>query len=566
MKARPARSASARLALLILAWTVLNLLFNVRYPERTSPALAFLPSLDATVLLAGIALSAWRGYRLPRGMVIALAVAVVAGRAFRVSDGVVWRYFNRPIDLGLDLPTSGEIVRLMRSTIGTPALVAAVSILIALAIGFGFLAAWSMRAAEQVFASSRHRLLFAGAAVLALLLCPLVPPDHRGKASHENRATHARHASQDGRLRLGLYAPSLVPRLIHEARRLFELDAYRQAEAVRVRATAARLQALPHDLGKLRGSHVLLFFIESYGATVLDHPEMAPRIGPLYQAIDAQLGGQGFHIASSLLDSPTNGGRSQLAHQAIFTGIRADNRINDALVQEIKPKTMARFFGEAGYRSVLVMPGNTHRGLYRWVYDFDQLYCSWDLGYRGPAFGFAPMPDQYVVDVIHRRELGAASRPMLVSYALLSSHAPWDPQAPLIEDWSRLGDGRMFWRVPAVRFPINWSNLHEGARAYMHSIAYSLQVVSSYLSGFDLGQALVIIVGDHQPVSDITRGSTSNAVPVHIISRQADLVEVFRRRGYSSSMRPATSPQVLPPGMETFLPNLLVDFSSRPAR
>ena len=199
------------------------------------------------------------------------------------------------------------------------------------------------------------------------------------------------------------------------------------------------------------------------------------------------------------------------------------------------------------------------------MYDFDQVYSSWDLGYRGPPFGFASMPDQYVLDFTHRRELAGASRPLLVTYALLSSHAPWDPQAPFVADWSRLGDGSMFWQAPPVRFPINWSNLHQGAEAYLHSIAYSLQVIASYLAGFDLGDALVIILGDHQPVADVTRGSDSRAVPIHLVSRRTDLIQIFRDRGYSSRMRPAIPAS--PPGMETFLPDLLTGLSaSSPAR
>jgi hypothetical protein len=286
---------------------------------------------------------------------------------------------------------------------------------------------------------------------------------------------------------------------------------------------------------------------------------MAGGIDRVYQDIDAQLARQGFHVASGLLDSPTYGGRSQLAHQAIATGIRAENRISDAVVQELRPKTMAGFFHDAGYRTVLVMPGTTHRNLFRWVYDFDRLYASWDFDYRGPVYGFSSMPDQFVIDAIARRELGAASRPLLITYALLSSHAPWNAQPPLLADWSQLGDGSVFAHVPPVRFPINWSNLDRGAEAYVHSIAYSLQVIADYLTRFDLGQSLIIVMGDHQPVADITRGSASHSVPVHIISRQAALVGAFRARGYQPGMRP--SPDSAPPGMEAFLPDLLVDLS-----
>jgi hypothetical protein len=521
---------------LFLAWTFLNLLLNVRYPALEPPGLYFLPSIDATVLLAGIALLVWRGYTVPRVAAVVVATAVVVGRALRVADGIVWRYFNRPFDLGLDLPTAGEIPRLLRSTVGLPVLVVGLILMAALAVGFALLTIWSLRAAERSFASPKLRAIFAATAVLTLLISPMVPPGERD-------------------VRIGLFGTSVVPRLYREIRGVQRLEERHRAEAARIQAAAARNAALPADLSKLGRNHLLLFFIESYGATVLEHPDHAARIEPVYRSLDAQLAAKGFQVASGLLDSPTYAGRSQLAHQAIATGVRASDRISDTLVQQIRPKTLARIFDQAGYRTLLVMPANIHRNLYRWMYDFQKVYASWDLDYHGPAFGFATMPDQYVVDFIHRREVAVARSPLFVMYALVSSHAPWDVQPPLIQDWSQLGDGRVFAQRPPVRFPINWSNLHQASAAYLHSIAYDLQVLVDYLTRFDLGDALVILLGDHQPVADVTRNSPSQAVPIHIISRQAALIDPFRARGYSASMRPPAMPS--PPGMETFLADLL---------
>src|SRR4029453_18391333 len=106
-------------------------------------------------------------------------------------------------------------------------------------------------------------------------------------------------------LRVGLFGTSVVPRLYREIRGLTGLHGRRRAEADRIRAAAARVAAQPADLSKLGRNHLLLFFIESYGATVLEQPDQAARIDPVYSAIDAQLAAKGFQIASGLLDSPT---------------------------------------------------------------------------------------------------------------------------------------------------------------------------------------------------------------------------------------------------------------------
>ena len=66
---------------LFIAWTVLNLLLNVRYPALEPPGAYFLPSIDATVLLAGIAVLVWRGYKVPRVAAVALGVVMVVARA-----------------------------------------------------------------------------------------------------------------------------------------------------------------------------------------------------------------------------------------------------------------------------------------------------------------------------------------------------------------------------------------------------------------------------------------------------------------------------------------------------
>jgi hypothetical protein len=69
----------------------------------------------------------------------------------------------------------------------------------------------------------------------------------------------------------------------------------------------------------------------------------------------------------------------------------------------------------------------------------------------------------------------------------------------------------------------------------------------------------VIILGDHQPLAELTRWSPSAAVPVHVISRRRELVEPFLARGYRPGLRPSLSGARA--GMETFLSSFLRDFS-----
>jgi hypothetical protein len=80
------------------------------------------------------------------------------------------------------------------------------------------------------------------------------------------------------------------------------------------------------------------------------------------------------------------------------------------------------------------------------------------------------------------------------------------------------------------------------------------------LDRFVAGDALVIVIGDHQPVAEVTRFSGSSAVPIHVWSRNPALIAPFRARGYTPGLRP--SREASPRGMETLLPDLLSDFST----
>jgi hypothetical protein len=208
---------------------------------------------------------------------------------------------------------------------------------------------------------------------------------------------------------------------------------------------------------------------------------------------------------------------------------------------------------------VLVQPGSTHPELVRWSYDFDRVYSAWDLGYRGPAFRWAPMPDQFVLDFTRRHEVEAAAQPLLVEYALVSSHAPWSEQPALLSNWESVGDGHVYHTLPTARFPVTWFNLSAGTTAYAHAVAYDLHVLADYITKFVPGESLVLILGDHQPVAEITRFSPSFAVPVHAISRNRSLIDAFLARGYDRGMYPHRTEK--PPGLETVLPALLADFS-----
>jgi hypothetical protein len=548
------------------AWTLLDVLFNLRFPGPEPALWYLLPSLDATALVGMVAMCAGRGRRAPRALIVAAAVLVVAVRLFRIGDGVNRRYFNRPLTLGLDLPLAMDLIRLLGDTVSHPLLLVALPVALGVLVGIGALAAWALRAAERALSVRDVRAVFAGLvataalASLATLQRGAPAPAEAGPAAGGSVAgTYVAGAAEDQR-RSGAFGASALPRLLREADFAAHLSRYRDAQAVRIEAAGRALAATPHDLAKLKGAPIFVFIIESYGAVTLDQPDHAGRLGPVWDAAAAALEAHGFTVASSLLDSPTYAGRSWLAHTTLTTGVRTTELVTDSLIQRRRPATLARFFHDAGYRTVLVQPANHFPNLVRWLYDFDTVYSGWDFDYRGPTYRWANMPDQYVIDFVHRREVTAARAPLLAVYTLITSHAPWSDQPPVVSDWASIGDGAVYRALPVTHFPVTWINLGDAAEAYDRSVAYDIEVITAYANRVLANDALVIVLGDHQPVAEVTRFSNSMAVPIHVLSRNAALVAPFRARGYTPGLRPARTSHP-PAGMETFLPDLLADLS-----
>ena len=174
-------------------------------------------------------------------------------------------------------------------------------------------------------------------------------------------------------------------------------------------------------------------FVESYGRVAVQDSSLSSRIDATLDRGAAQLRAAGFSSRSAFLTSPTFGGLSWLAHSTLQSGVLVDGqRRYDQLVQDDR-LTLTRAFKRAGWRAVGAMPGNRRA----WpegstFYHYDAVYDRRNFGYRGPGFGVAPMPDQYTLLALQRRELAKRQRaPLFAEVDLISSHAPVDANPPV---------------------------------------------------------------------------------------------------------------------------------------
>ena len=521
----------------VSAWTCLNAVANVRYPGEES-RLWFLPCIDTLIVFGAFALLARRGRTLPRPALAALTAFFVLVRFFRFADGISARVFERKFDLYVNLTLLPELPRLLRTTLSAWQLGL---------LGFGVLAGMTLVgvvcygalrvAAHSLQAPDTQRFFLAAA--LAFVCFSLIPRGLR------ERFVRPPPGSASGRL-------------VAELRSVIHASGTYERERHAVASARSELSRIPSGLARLEHADVLVFILESYGETVLEDAAYVPTVRREFAAFERELGAAGYAIASNVLESPTFGGCSWFAHAALDTGVRVENQLAFEALATDHPFTLADAFHAAGYRTVVAEPA-TERPAPNYLH-FDREYYAAAFDYRGPRLGWGHLPDQFVLDFIHRRELVDRQVPRFIQYALVTSHAPWLAEATVLDDWSRIGDGSVFAALPIKRHTTDWSSLDQASEAYLDAIVYDLRVLRRYLASELHNDTLVIIVGDHQPPGGVTRSSTGHGVPVHVLSRKSELVAPFLARGYASGMRPAGNSSR--PGMERFLFEFVRDFSA----
>ena len=313
----------------------------------------------------------------------------------------------------------------------------------------------------------------------------------------------------------------------------------------------------------LRGKDVLVVFVESYGRVALEGSPLSPRIDSVLERGDARLRAAGFSSRSAFLTSPTFGGLSWLAHSTLQSGVTVNGEWRyDQVVKEGRV-TLTRAFKRAGWRAVGAMPGNRRA----WpegstLYRYDRVYDRRNFGYRGPSFGLPPMPDQYTLLALRRRELAKRDRPPLFAEVdLISSHAPWTRIPPLIS-WDDVGDGSIFDHLPAEESAGLFGDAEEARAAYAHSIEYSLSTIFSFVQRYGDDDLVLVVLGDHQPATVITGEDASHDVPISVIAHDPRVIDQIAHWRWQDGMSPSRRAPVWP--MAAFRDRFLTSFGSSP--
>ncbi len=527
---RDARQPPTFFAILIAILLLHGLLLVPTYPDNIVPgAFLYLPAELPLLLLA---------FALPLGRVgailrVALVLALSLFTAIKIANFIAFLVFARPFNPVVDpslVPIALETLGLANVWLGIAAGVAMVLLVAGIVAGL----IWVSRRLSTP--GSRPAVIGVAVVLLAGVIGFRFAPPLKDYAVWQAAAFTR---DQAANVRGSLAAAA-------QFRRDVAADPFRDIPGERL-------------LTRLRGHDVLLIFVEAYGRHALED-SASPPVAQL-AASEAALRAAGYGMRSAWLVSPTFGGASWLAHGTFVTGLWIDDhqRYNTLFVSDYK--TLISDFGRAGWHTVAVMPLFTRPWPEGGFFGYDRIYTSTNLGYAGPPFGYITMPDQYVLSAFDAREMQAPGRkPVMVEMALNSSHLPWTPR-PHFLPWENVGDGAVFADArEGSEFDVDWLDKDKMRGHYHKAIAYTLQTVFSYLTDKITQPALVIVVGDHQPISPIAGSSASHDVPIHILSRDPSLLDSFA--GWTDGLMPSAQSPVWK--MDAMRGHILNAFSADP--
>ncbi len=312
----------------------------------------------------------------------------------------------------------------------------------------------------------------------------------------------------------------------------------------------------------LRGKDVIVDFIESYGQVAVQDSSFSPQIDSILNTGTQQLSAAGYSAKSAFLTSPTFGGISWLAHATLQSGLRIDNQqsYNDLVTTD--RFTLSDAFRRAGWRTVADVPSNEKS----WpegktFYNYDQIYDGHDVGYKGPNFSYAAVPDQYTYSALERLELAKPNHtPVMAEIDTVSSHTPWAP-LPRMVDPSQLGDGSVFNGMPAQgQSPtVVWRDANKVRAAYAQSIQYSLNALISFVQTSADKNLVLIVLGDHQPATIVSGQNANHNVPITIIARDPAVLNRISGWNWQDGLLPNPQAPVWP--MDAFRNHFLTAYS-----
>ena len=285
--------------------------------------------------------------------------------------------------------------------------------------------------------------------------------------------------------------------------------------------------------------NIYLFFIESYGRILYEDTTIHHSYMVNLKLNEAELRDNGWKSVSAFSESPVKGGRSWLSFTSFVTGTNIDKHaLYDYLIDNaaFNLPTLYKSLKSFGYKSYwLSALQNNGRDIpydrYSQFYGIDHWIKFDDLNYKGKLYGVLPAPaDQYSLNFAYDFISRQPNEPFILFFISLNSHHPFDSPHRAADDWrllSQTNDAKGLKTGDRTKNTVDQN--------YLRSINYQLDYLTKFIIRNGSEKDLFILIGDHQPPVLANR-SHSYDTPVHIISKDADLIENFGKYNFNEGL------------------------------
>jgi phosphoglycerol transferase MdoB-like AlkP superfamily enzyme len=539
-RARATITAALTVLAFLIVWAAL---VAPNQPQDVTLTAFFRIPLEGLVLIALAAVLPTIPRRILAGLAgLALALLVI----LKILDVAFFSLFARPFNIIGDAGEAGIGIETMRGALGRSeanliiygGAVLAITLVVAITL--------SMFRLTRVAASNRRRSLgVAGALASLWLLCSVCGAQLLSHTPVATASTTGFLVSEVHTVQADIRDESVFAKQVKD-------DPFHNASGSRL-------------LTGLRGKDVLLVFVESYGQVSVQGSSFSPAIDALDTKGTKQLQTAGFSARSAFLNAPGFGGISWLAHSTLQSGVWANTGQRYGQLVSSDRFTLSDAFNRAGWRSINVAPADDdHWADGASYYHYAKLYARSNLGYHGPGYKYATMPDQYMFAALQRLELAKTHRkPLFAEVDTVSSHMPWD-KIPTMIPWNKVGNGSIFYHTRTLTEPNSfWWHPNQVKAAYARSLEYSLNTLISFVHHYGKKNLVMIVVGDEQPLANVSGQHASHDVPISIIAHDPSVLKRIGGWGWGSGLLP--SPEAPVWRMSAFRDRFLTAYGPQPA-
>jgi len=294
----------------------------------------------------------------------------------------------------------------------------------------------------------------------------------------------------------------------------------------------------PLKMEGLGGGDVYVIFFESYGEVAYSVPAIADGVRPRAATAEKRLRKAGWHMASGYFTSPTFGGASWLAHSSFLTGRPVSNNRDYQLLLSGDQPSLVGAFSRAGYRTVALMPGLRLAWPEGGFYGYDRIYDAKGIGYSGWPYGWWTIPDQFALARMLEGEADTPDRkPLFVVFPTIMSHMPFAPVPAYQKDWKKAANAAVYAKA-SIRRNDGIGRWENARAAYRTAMLYNIDMVEGFLTERAPKDAVVMVLGDHQPPGVVSGPGASRRVPVHIFAQDSGRIEKFVKAGFQRGFAP----------------------------